>query len=103
MWGPGLVGTQCWAGRPSEGFGRPGGEGWLGAPFSPPDSVSSLEHCWAFSGLCPLALGCIALCLQLNKTKGRSTGTLARRGPLPSLPSDQPHVPLSYCGREEWG
>lgn len=23
------------------------------------------EHCWAASGLCPLALGYIALCLQL--------------------------------------
>lgn len=42
--------------------GRGGGEWPLSGPL---DSVSSLEHCRAVSGLCPLALGCIALCLQL--------------------------------------
>lgn len=63
--GPGLVGIWCWEGRPGEDFGRPSGEGWGVAPFSPLGSVSSLEHCWADSGLCPLALGSIALYLQL--------------------------------------
>lgn len=33
MWVLGLVGIRCWEGRPSEGFGRPGGEGVGSGPF----------------------------------------------------------------------
>lgn len=56
-----VLGGQAKQGRWQARWGG-GGEWPLSGPL---DSASSLEHCWAVSGLCPLALGCIALCLQL--------------------------------------
>lgn len=35
-WGPGVVGIWCWEGRPSKGFGRPGGEGVASGHFQAP-------------------------------------------------------------------